>query len=61
MKAFVSIGDIVAIALLDSGSSHNFIDSKMAERSDMRLQSYEGLSVAVANGDRVTSPGKALA
>jgi hypothetical protein len=61
MKVYVSIGDAVAVALLDSGSSHNFIDIDMARRAGVQLQARAGLSVAVANGDRLASPGKAPA
>jgi hypothetical protein len=32
MKVFVSVGDAMAVALLDTGSSHNFIDIGMAHR-----------------------------
>jgi hypothetical protein len=58
MKVFVSVGDAVAVALLDTGSSHNFIDIGMARRAGLRLRERRNFSVAVANGDRVTSKGK---
>ena len=61
MKVFISLGNTMAVALLDSDSSHNFLDIKMAERAGLRLQPCTGLSVTVANGDRVPAPGKALA
>jgi hypothetical protein len=61
MKIFVSIGDAVAMAVLNSGSSHNFIDAAMARRAGVRLRGRTGLSVAVANGDRVAATGKAAA
>jgi hypothetical protein len=51
MKVYVSIGDAVAVALLDSESSHNFIDVDMARRAGVHLQPSAGLSVSVANGD----------
>jgi hypothetical protein len=59
MKVFVSIGGAVVVALLDSGSSHNFIDVDMARRAGVPLQPGTGLSVTVANGDRIPSPGSA--
>jgi hypothetical protein len=59
MKIFVSIGGAVAVTLLDSGSSHNFIDIDMAQRVGIPLQPSNGLSVAVANGDQIPSPGRA--
>jgi hypothetical protein len=51
----------VAVALLDTGSSHNFIDIGMARRAGLRLWERRNFSVVVANGDHVTSKGKALA
>jgi hypothetical protein len=59
MKVFVSIGGAVAVALLDSGSSHNFIDVDMARRAGVPLQPGTGLSVTVVNSDRIPSPGSA--
>ena len=61
MKVFVSIADTVGVALLNSGSSHNFIDVIMVQRAGVLLQPCPTLLVTVANGDRVASPGKAMA
>ena len=61
MKVRVSIADISRIALLDSESSHNFIDIALAQRAGVRLQPCPHLTVTVANGDRVASLGKAPA
>jgi putative ubiquitin-RnfH superfamily antitoxin RatB of RatAB toxin-antitoxin module len=61
MKVYVSMGDTVAVALLDSGSSHNFIDIDMACRVGIMIRPSSGLSVAVANGERFASPGKTTA
>ena len=61
MKVRISIAGVTGVALLDSGSSHNFIDVNMAQRAGVRLIPCPNLSVTVANGDRVASPGKALA
>jgi hypothetical protein len=61
MKVYVSVGDAVAVALLHSGSSHNFIDISMAKHAGVKLRSSAKLSVAVANGDRISSPGRATA
>jgi hypothetical protein len=60
MKVYVSVGDAVAVALQDSGSSHNFIHISMAKRAGIKLRSSAKLSVAVANGDRISSPGRAM-
>jgi hypothetical protein len=44
-------------ALLDSGSTHNFVDTDVAARVEITLCGCAGLRVAVATGDRVSSPG----
>ena len=61
MKVRMSIAGISGIALLDSRSSHNFIDTELAQRASVRLQPCPHLTVTVANGDRVASPRKAPA
>jgi hypothetical protein len=61
MKVFVTISDAIAITLLDSGSTHNFIDVDMVRRADVPIRPSGGLSVAVANVDHIVSPGKAIA
>jgi hypothetical protein len=57
MQVFVTIYDMVLRALLDSGSTHNFVDSEVAARVGIVFSSHAGLSVAVANGDRLESAG----
>jgi hypothetical protein len=57
MQVFVTIYGTVLRALLDSGSTHNFMDSKAAMRVGIVFSGHVGLSVAVANGDRVASTG----
>jgi hypothetical protein len=57
MQVSVIINGCSLATLLDSGSTHNFVDSAAAERGSLRLQHHSGLRVAVANGDRVDSPG----
>jgi hypothetical protein len=44
-------------ALLDSGSTHNFIDLEAAQHAGVQWQPSTELHVAVANGDCLTSPG----
>lgn len=58
IKVRARIGTTDLVALLDSGSTHNFISDVAARRAQVPLQPRPGLSVAVANGDRVTSPGR---
>jgi hypothetical protein len=57
MQVSVIINDCSLAALLDSGSTHNFVDSAVAEQVGLQLQHHSGLRVTVANGDRVDSPG----
>lgn len=45
------------LALLDSGSTHNFISEAAARRLQLQLCPRDGLSVAVANGDRLSCTG----
>lgn len=58
MRVYVSVGDAVGVALLDSGSFHNFIDTDMAHRASLHLQPDWGLPVVVANGNRMSSSRK---
>jgi hypothetical protein len=55
MQVFVTIYDTVLRALLDSESTHNFVDSEVAARVRIVFSGRIGLSVAMANGDRVAS------
>jgi hypothetical protein len=57
MKAMVVINTVALTALLNSGSTHNFINTDAARRTELHLTSQGDMCVAVANGDRVTSPG----
>jgi hypothetical protein len=50
----------MAVALLDCGSSHNFIDVDMERRAGITLSKCMGLSVAMENGERIPSPGSAM-
>jgi len=51
------ICDTHATALVDSGSTHSFIDEALAQRLGLTPDPRPGLSVGVANGDRVASAG----
>jgi hypothetical protein len=57
MQVFVTIYDVVLCALLDFRSTHNFVDSEAAVRVEIVFSGHVGLSVIVANGDRVASSG----
>jgi predicted aspartyl protease len=44
-------------ALVDSDSTHNFIDTDAAAQVGVTLHARPSIHVAVANGDHLTSPG----
>jgi hypothetical protein len=56
MQVSVIINGCSLAALLDSSSTHNFVDSTAAEWVSLWLQHHSGLRVVVVNGDRVDSP-----
>lgn len=45
------------IALLDSGSTHNFIADNVVAATGIFVRPYLRLGITVANGDRLTSLG----
>jgi hypothetical protein len=42
-----------AIALIDGGATHNFIDASLVSRRALQIEKFEGFDVAVANGHTV--------
>jgi hypothetical protein len=57
MHVLVSLGTASLVALLDSGSTHNFISEAAAQRTGLPLQQRPRLTAMVANGERVTCVG----
>lgn len=58
MQVQLSINGRDFLALLDSGSTHNFIDSDTAADLQLdRTDAPNSLQVAVANGDRISNVG----
>lgn len=53
MQVYVQLGDVQCLALLDSGSTHNFVRGDIARRVGLRYEPCPGMGVIVANGDRV--------
>ena len=49
--------DTHAMALVDSGSTHSFVDESLAQRLGFTPEPRPGLSVGVANGDRINTAG----
>jgi len=57
MQLRVALGAAALVALLDSGSTHNFISEEAARRSGLPLRHRPRLTALVANGERVTCAG----
>jgi hypothetical protein len=53
----VTLGAAQLVALLDSGSTHNFISEEAAWRSGLPLQQRPCLTAMVANGEKITCAG----
>jgi predicted aspartyl protease len=59
MQLRISIGNHELTALLDSGSTHNFISTEAAHRVGLHFHDSQGAHVVVANSDRVACRGLA--
>jgi len=59
MQIYVTIRNEHFIALLDSGSTHNFVCGDVAHRVGLQFAPCPGAGVIVANGDRVACRGLA--
>ena len=57
MQIAVTLGPVSLVALLDSGSTHNFISATAAHRSGLPIQRRPRLTAMVANGERITCAG----
>jgi hypothetical protein len=57
MQVRVSLGATTLVALLDTGSTHNFIAEDATRRTGLPVQPRPRLMATVANGERVTCPG----
>jgi hypothetical protein len=57
MQLPIAINRVRLTALLDYGSTHNFVDLEAAVRVGLQFSGRSGLQVAVANGDCIQSPG----
>ena len=61
MQLYIDIAGKRLNALVDSGSTHNFLAKEAAARTSVHLQHWPIVQVKVANDDRVTSAGIAKA
>jgi hypothetical protein len=57
MQVVVRLGDVTVTALLDSGSTHNFISAQVAASCGLCFIPRTDIAVTVANGDRVPASG----
>jgi hypothetical protein len=57
MQLWVQIDDATIMVLLDSGSTHNFLDTTIAEHIGLAPQAATGFCVTVASGDRLDCSG----
>jgi hypothetical protein len=57
MQLHVTIGGASLTTLVDTGSTQNFVASKLTERVGLTVRKRARLCVAVTNGDRITSDG----
>lgn len=59
MQLYITMGNEQFVALLDSGSTHNFIRGDVAHHVGLQFQPGPSAGVIVANGDRVACRGLA--
>ena len=59
MQLRVRLGDTELLALVDSGSTHTFLDDATVRRLGLHITPRPGLSVKIANGDRISSQASA--
>lgn len=56
MRIIGKIGNSTVIVLIDTGSTHSFVDVKVARREKMQVVGSK-MAVQVANGDTLSCPG----
>nr|DAD19760.1 TPA_asm: hypothetical protein HUJ06_021223 [Nelumbo nucifera] len=61
MKVKGKVGGEEVTALVDSGSTHNFLSTKLAQRVGLKPTKDGQFKVAVVNGQTLVSPGKCFA
>ena len=59
MQFRVNIGNHELTALVDSGSTHNFVSMEAARHIGLSIHDSKGKNVVIANGDRVACRGLA--
>ena len=57
MRVMAKIGQYAIVILIDSGSTHNFISSRLANLLQLSIKPTTSFSVQVANGAKLTCQG----
>jgi hypothetical protein len=57
MQLVVQVGTTELLALVDSGSTHNFIRDEVIGELGLKVRPRPDMKVTVANGEKVTSAG----
>ncbi|XP_068636095.1 uncharacterized protein [Aristolochia californica] len=57
MQVYATINNLMLLALVDSDSTHNFLSQPAAQQLGLLFQNNSGISVSMANGDKVISVG----
>lgn len=57
MRIAAKIGQFDMIILVDSGSTHNFVDSKIAKRGNLPIEPAKQMKIMVANGGSLCTRG----
>jgi hypothetical protein len=60
MRLIGWIGNHKIIVLVDSGSTHNFLDSSVGKKLKVSISREQMIKVKVANGEKVVSEGKCI-
>jgi hypothetical protein len=60
MRIIGKIGNQRIVILIDSGSTHNFLDSSIMQHSQLPLVKENQIRVQIANGDHIVSEGKCV-
>ncbi|XP_042980307.1 uncharacterized protein LOC122310468 [Carya illinoinensis] len=57
MRLLGRIGQAQVVILIDSGSTHNFIDTSVPEKAKIEVDTTQQLQVRIANGDIIQTEG----
>jgi hypothetical protein len=57
MQVHIQLGGNRLLALLDSGSTHNFVSSETTGRTSLKLNPRGNMNVTMENGEKVPCPG----